>query len=151
MYQVADPARREQLQVWARVASRVPKKVRNPNLSWSHHRAVASLDDPREQERWLNLTDVEGLRSNELSARIRDARQPRPPDEGAPQEPAHALACPHCGGDLEAWVWERGFAAESRPSEKRRPKADPDLARTKIDRAHWPLQERLDVEGGDAA
>jgi hypothetical protein len=40
------------LMEYIRVASRVPRSVRREDLSWSHHRAVASLEPP-EQREWL--------------------------------------------------------------------------------------------------
>jgi len=56
------------------VSNRVPKDIRNPNLSWSHHRMVANL--PREyQVKLLEKAEKESLSTRDLSliiARVGD-------------------------------------------------------------------------------
>ena len=45
---------RTTLATYAYVARRVPSSLRNEQLSWEHHKAVAKLD-PDEQHRWLKV------------------------------------------------------------------------------------------------
>jgi hypothetical protein len=59
-------------------------------------------------------------------------------------------ACPHCGGDLKAWIEEKRPAHASEHPQRRRNGANPDLARTKLDPVFHDDQLRLDVEGGGA-
>lgn len=54
---------------WAAVADRVKMPLRNGNLSWSHHRAVAYLE-PEEQREWLDEAEREHLDVRELRRRI---------------------------------------------------------------------------------
>ena len=77
---LSEDGRREYL----RVSQRVPRSLRRKDLSWSHHRAVASLDVP-EQRLWLKKASDEQLSHHAL----RDALR-----EGAPPKPA---ACRCCG------------------------------------------------------
>lgn len=45
---------RATLQTYAYVARQVPSSLRNEELSWEHHKAVAKLEE-HEQERWLQV------------------------------------------------------------------------------------------------
>jgi hypothetical protein len=56
---------------WA--ASKVPPENRDPDLSLSHHIAVAALP-PREQKRWLTQAKQEHWTVNKLTAEIRAAK-----------------------------------------------------------------------------
>jgi hypothetical protein len=46
---------RTQAEAWCYVSRNVPRAIRRPELSHSHHRAVASLPTIDEKERWLQL------------------------------------------------------------------------------------------------
>jgi len=67
---------------YARVASRVSRDRRNPELSWSHHRAVAPLE-PSQQIEWLDRAQEKGWTKGELEDAIKLAikgevvRQPK--------------------------------------------------------------------------
>jgi hypothetical protein len=51
------------------VANKVERSTRVDNLSWSHHREVAKLDEP-EQRKWLGLAVEQGLTKEELHQAI---------------------------------------------------------------------------------
>jgi hypothetical protein len=53
-----------------RVSMRVAENVRMADLSWSHHREVALLDDPNDQRRWLELALSDGWSARELGSRM---------------------------------------------------------------------------------
>ena len=76
--------------VYVRVSDRVPRSRRRKDLSWSHHRAVASLEPP-EQKQWLKTASEKGMSHAELRDALRN---------GA--EPIHASVCRCCGARLEA-------------------------------------------------
>ena len=61
---LSEEGRRE----FMRVSERVPRSTRRASLSWSHHRAVASLP-PAEQKTWLKRAAAEDL----SHAALRDA------------------------------------------------------------------------------
>lgn len=67
------------------VAERVPADRRHPDLSWAHHRAVATLA-PEEQEAWLGKAASEGLTTKELYERTHDRKENTP--DGEPPHPA---------------------------------------------------------------
>jgi hypothetical protein len=59
---------------WAYVSGNVPEAVRRmPELSWSHHRAVAKLI-PSEQEHWLERAASEGWSFRQLSEQLQSER-----------------------------------------------------------------------------
>lgn len=70
---------------YVRVAQQVPRSVRRKDLSWSHHRAVASMK-PREQRQWLKAASDQGMSHHELREAIRD---------GAPPEESKVCRCCH--------------------------------------------------------
>jgi hypothetical protein len=74
---------------YVRVAEKVPRSVRRPDVSWSHHRAVATLP-PNEQKLWLERAADEQLSHHDLREALRD---------NAP--PAHPATCRCCGRALE--------------------------------------------------
>lgn len=63
-------------QQYARVATAIPFDRRRPELTWSHHRAVVSLEES-EQDRWLALAVENGWNRGEMDAQI------HPPKEGS--------------------------------------------------------------------
>ncbi len=66
------------LREYVRVAERVPRSIRRPELSWSHHRAVAALPPP-EQKTWLAKASDERLSHHALRDALRNgtvAEQP---------------------------------------------------------------------------
>ena len=64
--QISEDGRREYL----RVSQQVPRSVRREELSWSHHRAVAALEPP-EQQQHLDAAVAEGLSHHQLRDRLR--------------------------------------------------------------------------------
>jgi hypothetical protein len=69
---------------YMRVSLRVPRSSRRAGLSWSHHRAVASLPPP-EQKKWLKAAHDQGL----SHASLRDALRP----VAAESEPPEVCRC----------------------------------------------------------
>ena len=68
----------EGMREYLRVSEKVPRSIRREKLSWSHHRAVATLEPP-EQKQWLERAEDERLSHHQL----RDAlRTEEPPDPG---------------------------------------------------------------------
>ncbi len=59
------------LREYVRVAERVPRSLRRPELSWSHHRAVAALPPP-EQKTWLAKASDERLSHHALRDALRN-------------------------------------------------------------------------------
>ncbi len=78
------------LREYVRVAERVPRSIRRPELSWSHHRAVAALPPP-EQKTWLSRAADERMSHHALRDALRN---------GA--EPAASTTCRCCGRALDA-------------------------------------------------
>ena len=76
---------------YVRVATRVPRSRRRRDLSWSHHRAVASLD-PVAQKTWLKRCSDEGMSHHQLRDALRGS------GAGSP-EPGPAT-CQCCGRTL---------------------------------------------------
>lgn len=70
---------------YVRVSEKVPRSVRRADLSWSHHRAVASLEPP-EQKRWLKRAAEGGLSHAALREELR---------AGAPAAEAGVCRCCH--------------------------------------------------------
>ena len=66
----------EGMQEYRRVASRIPISRRRRGLSWSHHRAVASLEPP-EQKEWLKRAETEGLSHHALREELRNGAEPK--------------------------------------------------------------------------
>lgn len=79
---------------YRRVASQVPRSRRRKGLSWSHHRAVASLE-PAEQKTWLRRAAEEGLSHHALRDALRTGDTGLPPPDGVPR-------CRCCGRALDA-------------------------------------------------
>ena len=74
----------EGMREYLRVSEKVPRSVRKEQLSWSHHRAVATLE-PSEQKEWLRTAVTERLSHHQLRDRL------RPEVEVEPER------CPTCG------------------------------------------------------
>lgn len=66
------------LQQYARVAERIPRTRRVPGLSWSHHRAVASLE-PAVADAYLAEARSRGWAKWQLEEAIRSDRPADPP------------------------------------------------------------------------
>ena len=73
----------EGMREYLRVSERVPRSIRREKLSWSHHRAVATLE-PKQQKQWLKRAEDERLSHH----RLRDELRVEPE-----QEPER---CPTC-------------------------------------------------------
>jgi len=78
----------ETLRHYAWVAKRVPEFVRNPALSFNHHRQVATLGSEGEQMLWLARAEAEGLSVIGLKDAIHAAR----PIKQRPDTSSAALA-----------------------------------------------------------
>ncbi len=63
---------------YVRVAEKVPRSARRDDLSWSHHRAVATLP-PKEQRHWLRKAAEDNLSHHELREALREGN---PPERG---------------------------------------------------------------------
>lgn len=69
------------------LAANVDFSLRNENLSWTHHRHVASLP-PDEQAEWLELAAANGWRSGQLKEAIKASKQlPAPAITAIPVQP----------------------------------------------------------------
>ena len=58
---------------YVRVAERIPMERRHMGLSWSHHRAVSSLE-PEEQDTWLRRAEESGWSKYDLEEHLREQR-----------------------------------------------------------------------------
>lgn len=56
------------------VSGKIETSRRHEVLSWSHHREVAALDPP-EQDEWLDRAEGEGWTRQELRRRVKDSRR----------------------------------------------------------------------------
>jgi hypothetical protein len=74
---------------YMRVSARVPRSTRRKDLSWSHHRAVASLSPP-EQKKWLRTASEQRMSHHALREALSDAA----PEREAPE------ICDCCGQRL---------------------------------------------------
>lgn len=89
------------------VASRFSVSRRRENLSWSHHEAVAALDDEK-QDYWLDQAfehrwSVADLRMMLRSARRKEDRNHKanePVRSNLVPASAHAVKCPRCGAPV---------------------------------------------------
>lgn len=59
---------RSTLQAYAHVARKVPRSLRNKDLSWEHHKVVAKLP-PSDQSRWLEVANENRDRGRPVSTR----------------------------------------------------------------------------------
>ena len=118
---------RSTLVTYAYVARRVPASLRNEQLSWEHHKAVARLE-PHQQTKWLEIAMKEGgegekgtistrrLRKSITAGRLltRQEMQIDPADRGQPNH------IPHLN---RLWVWwldlrESGWRKEATREQK---------------------------------
>jgi hypothetical protein len=118
---------RTTLATYAYVARRVPPSLRNEQLSWEHHKAVARLE-PHQQTKWLEIAMEEGgegeagpistrrLRKSITAGRLltRQEMQIDPADRGQPNH------IPHLN---RLWVWwldlrESGWRKEATREQK---------------------------------
>lgn len=76
---------------YMRVSRRVPFSRRRKGLSWSHHRAVASLEPPAQKE-WLRRAADEGLSHHALREELRES--------GAAPPATTSSICRCCGRTL---------------------------------------------------
>lgn len=74
---------------YIRVSQRVPRSIRREKLSWSHHRAVASLSvvdhstgevktDTKAQKEWLARAETEAMSHHQLRDALRTDEPPSP-------------------------------------------------------------------------
>lgn len=109
------------LQNAAWIATKVEPSRRREDLTIGHHGAVAGLDDPDEQDEWLDKAQANQWSVAETSARVRNAH--RPVDEPSPvvkllrrAAKEHQLEDGASGQSFtqladEAWYWaEHGLA-----------------------------------------
>jgi len=71
---ISEEARRE----YVRVAQQVPRSIRRPDLSWSHHRAVATMEPP-DQKEWLKRAADNRMSHHTLREAIREGAPPPEP------------------------------------------------------------------------
>lgn len=84
------------------IASRVGFSLRKENLTWGHHRIVASLP-AAQQERLLNLAEEKQLTIDQLRAEVKEAKA-LPRGESPTPRPAHALIFPHSSEDMDGRI-----------------------------------------------
>jgi hypothetical protein len=92
------------LEVLASVARKVPPARRNPELKWSHHRAIANkVSDPVEQAEWLER--AEGMSVREIRAQLETELKGKKPEKRPTLREAVRMAVDyaHPYGDSE-WV-----------------------------------------------
>jgi len=82
------------LREYASVSERVAIVVRTTNLSWSHHRAVAALDDDN-QRHWLEVATKHDLSVAELKASIQAGKVIRAAQLEAERDARKGLSGPH--------------------------------------------------------
>jgi hypothetical protein len=117
---------RTTLATYAYVARRVPPSLRNENLSWEHHKAVAKLE-PHDQSKWLQLAQndpgegeravsTRRLRKSITAGRLLSPQEMQidPADRGQPNH------IPHLN---RLWVWwldlrESGWRKEATREQK---------------------------------
>lgn len=75
------------------VSSRVPPANRHPALSWSHHRAVSSLDHV-EQALLLDQAEAEGWSVAELKRKVKGVEEP----EKREKVPEYHVQVQYCDG-----------------------------------------------------
>ena len=83
-FQLSEEAMKE----YVRVAQRVPRSRRKKGLSWSHHRAVAALEPPKQKE-WLARAVEDSLSHHDLRAALRNG-----------VAPTEREVCPTCGARI---------------------------------------------------
>lgn len=85
------------------VASRFEISRRRENLSWSHHAALAALDEAS-QELWLERAATDRLSVADLRVELRTQRRALEPPAAPSTPSAHAeeptIVCPNCGESL---------------------------------------------------
>lgn len=81
----------------AAVARRVPMSLRKDELSYSHHAAVAYLNNSETQVQLLDEADQNDWTVRQLRARVRE-EQHNPNPNGST---AAGRTCPNCGWELE--------------------------------------------------
>lgn len=81
----------------AYVASRFPIDQRREGLSWSHHAAVAQLDE-ESRRHWLDLADAERMSVRCLRDAVR--RASKKGADGDDRNTKGAMTCPECGAAL---------------------------------------------------
>lgn len=75
-------------QEYVRVSQKVPRSIRRQDLSWSHHRAVAALEPPKQRE-WLATASEQHLSHHAL----RDALRHESPETA--RSPTVCRCCGH--------------------------------------------------------
>jgi hypothetical protein len=84
----------EVLKECARVCSRIPHSRRRVTLTWSHHRAVASLPTLQDRQEWLRRAGDEGMSHHVLRAELADRAGENIPPAASPAR------CSCCGARL---------------------------------------------------
>ncbi len=64
----------DKLRKLAWVARNVPPQNRRMGLTWSHHHAVASIDNLQEQADWLDWAEAHQMTAADLSAMVKESR-----------------------------------------------------------------------------
>lgn len=83
------------------VSAAVPRELRVPDLTWSHHSLVAGLKDRQEQVEWLERATRERLSVDDLRIELRASERgryrKRVSDKLPTQDISHVVTCPECG------------------------------------------------------
>lgn len=82
----------EGMREYLRVSERVPRSTRRKTLSWSHHRAVASLE-PAVQKDWLKRAVDQNMSHHQMRDALRESG-------ATPPVGAALRRCRCCGRDL---------------------------------------------------
>ncbi len=77
----------ETLKTSSYVARSVELSLRNPNLDWHHHKAVAKIKDPDEQRRWLQLAWDDRMSVKRLRKSINAGRALTPDEANRDNDP----------------------------------------------------------------
>jgi len=87
----------QSLRNMAYVSGAIDISRRRYSLTWSHHAEVTSLD-PQEQERWLELAEVEKMSVADLRIELRSLRrvEGRTPARERKALAASTVTCPRC-------------------------------------------------------
>jgi hypothetical protein len=99
---------RETVREYSHVARNVELSLRNDNLDFHHHKAVAKIKDPEEQRRWLALADSDSMSVKRLRKSINSGRRLSPEEANQDDDPADRGHATYLSmlNDLRRW-WKR--------------------------------------------
>ena len=122
---------RSTLVTYAYVARRVPASLRNEQLSWEHHKAVAKLKE-EDQQHWLQIAEAEGddehgtvstrrLRKSIIAGRLLTPEElhPDPTDRGIENHIPYVNRLVALWSRMKERRWLQGSTREQRAAFKR--------------------------------